>query len=213
MTPAPSRKRLGYPVHTADLAVFCHPGGTPVGDALAAPFSWGGSVYASNGHMAIRLDKFFGDLPPENPELHARIAPRLPLGNCHFAPDPRILTKKEDYEKHWRPLDFAGAHIWHGGPVPTFYVDAAGRPFLNKDTIVRVGSGRLGYLALIQLLARLPRAEVAIDGTLHNGICCRFNGGVAALACIIPYETAPIPKVAMNILGPRRDTFTGSPIF
>jgi len=206
--PAPSKRSFGFPLPVRALDFFTHPGGSPRAELFSEPFFYASSVYASNGFLAIRADRFDGLPPAENPAAYERIAARLPAGVESFAAytadrEARNLIPRPraDWDARWRPFDDCGVALWKRGPLAPFDF-AAGQWRLRKDPIVRVGAASLVPLPLLQLLARLPRSQAWIDNTARGGLVVRFNGGVAVVA---PVYGDAVPSPAFSILAPKTD--------
>lgn len=165
--PTPTKTPLGFPVRLDELEHYVHYHHPD----LAEPFRYEGATFVGNGALFVRLDRYHGDDPEENP------------GNSRFFHDlpwSRFDTMPPDNGR-WRLLDDAALLLWRRGPR-RLWLPPRG-PFQGYSMwclpAVRVGAAAVAPLSVVQLLARLPRAAVWIDNRAMDDIFCRFNGGVA----------------------------------
>jgi len=192
MIPLPphSEDPFRHPVHRDHLPYFVHPGGVP---EFEAPFLHDGVVHCNNGWLAIRFHNMPTDGIEENAEASEKMA-KVPWGD---------IAKCTDQD-NWRPLHDARASLFKFGARPCWHrVDDAFQPILRP--LCWVGPGRVADVGFLQLLSRLPRAEVwAWDVGRKLPVFVRFNGGEAILAPIQEdHWNATGAKFA--ILNPRRD--------
>jgi hypothetical protein len=176
----PVRTPLGWPVSSDLLAPFCHP---QSGHAFSLPFTINGTTYAANGWLALKLDK------PEPKSFRPHPNPRAETRLAGILPEdwrPRGAPIDMDHERGWRRLDEKGGAIWKLGPIP-FWVKREGKWNAAPDPRVIVGCRSIP-LALIQLIARLPRAEIWTCNPLDcrmrgsRAVPFRFNGGCGVIA-------------------------------
>lgn len=151
-----------YPLPEFALVDFCHPA---AGHVFARACRHDGEILAGNGYVALRAARgwwVYDEFPPAGEEFLARFE-ALPWGRAPGGP--------------WRALDDArgalyrrGAlRLWDGARVAPSPVWRVG------DCVVR--------LSALQLVARLPRAEI------HTGLAdrddplfFRFSGGRGIIA-------------------------------
>lgn len=217
--PEPSKRSFGFPLPVRALDYFVHPGGKPSTKVFQQPFEHHGSVYASNGWLAIVAHRYDGLPPADCPEAFERLRDVFPLHGGHhvdYVKDCEKLgtlpLRKDDWERRWRPLDDAALQIWKRGPLPPFDF-AQRRWWLRRDPVVRVGAATHVPLPLIQLLARLPRAAVWIENTATGRLLCRFNGGMAVVGPCFGTDPLKPPNATFSILAPRTDAMSQSHTF
>lgn len=189
MIPPPSKRGFAYPVSTGDLAYFCHPSlelfAAPV---MAENGGERGDVLVASGYVALRLWKWSGE-PPERAAgaEYRRRFENLPWGRFAHAGQHgewRLITDAPIYRYGIFPL-------WHGPRTFTM------------DRLVCVAGAPLIPLALLQLIGRLPKAEMCVSGSLlGQPILFRFAGGMG----IIPGmngDLTKLPAPVATFLSPR----------
>jgi hypothetical protein len=184
--PEPSKRPFGSPVDETVLPFFCHPW-LPV---FRAPVRHpeDGCIYAASGFVAVRFRTgrwFPEEFPPAPEEFTARIA-ELPWGG--FVHDPaRCIVAPT-----WRDMDDSRGTIYAGGSHGLLPLWCPKTRRLIRETIVRTCNGPLVPLALLQLLARLPKCQVKMtagNAPLHF----RFNGGEGIVAKLFRDTFEPRP--------------------
>lgn len=90
-------------------------------------------------------------------------------------------------------MDNSRGTINSGGPLPLWIERKGKPPEYNRDTLVRTADGPVVPLAMLQLLARLPKAEVLMNaGGYNNPLCLRFAGeGQVIVPPIYPDNPPP----------------------
>lgn len=157
---------FAFPLLAGDIAEFCHP--SPASPLHLAHFH-DGELTAGNGHIAIRAARgrwMASDFTPPPPEFTKRLA-SLPW---HRFPAP---------SPEWRALDdIRGAIYAHAAIAPW----TGSRHSPTPCPVWRIGGHHRIRLSHLQLLARLPRAEI-YAGTARepDPIFIRYNGGTAIL--------------------------------
>lgn len=161
-----SRIRHPFPLPHHALAEFCHP-------SPASPFheprQQGRETIVANGHLALRITKgnwFDSDIPPaeDAPEFLERI------GKLDFAAP---FTSP-----HWQPLEDVAPRLFAHGSI-SLWLNGKRAP----SPVVFVAGRFRARLAVLQLVSRLPRAEI------HTGpadpskpLWFRFSGGSGLIA-------------------------------
>jgi len=190
MIPEPSKRPFHFPIPAEALPYFCHPALEP----FTAQVNHDGLAYAASGFVALRVRRFQGyaeDLPECPPFLLKRI---LSLPWDDFG--------RETARTEWRLMDDARGTIYRGGPLP-LWLEEKGKTVLSRDTLVRTAGGPLVPLAMLQLIARLPRAEIRMVPDSNripgeNPILFRFSGGEGIIACLYPdFRKAPAPAFSL----------------
>lgn len=189
MIPQPSTRRFGFKLPLEALDYFCHP--TRGGFTVPMLHPRDGLVYAASGYVCLRGEPLRciwaapSDFQPMPPEIVERID-SLPWHR--FQPAPGTIGKPV-----WRAMDDSLGTINSGGPLP-LWIEAKGKPVeYNRDTLVKTADGPVVPLAMLQLLARLPRAEVLMNaGSYNNPLCVRFAGeGQALVPPLYPSNPPP----------------------
>jgi hypothetical protein len=193
MIPTPSKRPFGHPLQPDALAFFCHPRHSVFLTPVRHP---DGAVYAASGYACIRVSRgpivHDDSIPAATPEFLSRVD-ALPWDR--FIHDPaRSISPPA-----WRSFDDARGTIYRDGTLDLW---PAGR--MTEDTPVLTAGGPLIPLALLQLAARLPKAEAMLVGDRSEPLFIRFSGG----ECLIPprwrhAKEQPRPKFALFA---RRDT-------
>ena len=196
MIPEPSKRPFAHPLQLDALAFFCHPRHAVFLSPVRHP---DGAIYAANGYVAVRLSRgpliHDDSIPAASGEFLQRVDP-LPWARfvhdpaTHFAPPA------------WRGFDDARGTLYRDAPL-----DLWPRGRMTEDVPVLTAGGPLVPLALLQLVARLPRAEVMMVGSRTDSLFIRFSGGEA----IVPprwrhAKREPAPAFSLFIA---RDTSGG----
>jgi hypothetical protein len=169
---APMKKSKPYPFPLPESALrdFCHPRKS---DILSKPWRDGRNLFAANGHIALRasrgawIDDEFDDIPQDvNERLQALPWSRL---------EDRL------HDKNWKLLDNVANMLFRYPQRPLFY-QSNGKTLVNPCPTWMLGN-TLVKLSVIQMVARLPRAEAFIKHGQRNGpIYIRYSGGVGIIA-------------------------------
>lgn len=170
MIPAPVKRPFGYPVPPEALAFFVHPDHRHL---FHLPFR-----HPEDGHLylgsavALRLRASRSINPAEfllpDPEALRRFE-ALPWARfTHAATQP----------KAWRCLDDHRGTIY-ADPLLPVHVRTPGGIAIDRGTKnVRICGAPIVPLAVLQLIARLPRIELYTGGcTLTGPVLFRFSGG------------------------------------
>lgn len=163
MPEKPSKRPLGYPVPLEGLAAFAHP--DPRHLFHHPRLLPSDAVGVSNGWLKLKADKFrFGPIEPAGPEFLARW-------------DRRGWGAGDLWQKGtWRPLDDVLGTLFRFGPRPVWEkTRTAWHP--RTEPCLRIGAAGIAPLAMLQLAARLPRAEILTDTRFREPVRVRFNGG------------------------------------
>lgn len=190
--PFPSKRPWSFPFPVEAWPYFVHPNR----EALARPYIYKNKLVFSCGYLALEVDRFAfaEEMPEEAPEKFLERWSRAPWGRADTL----------DNSPGWRPLDDAGALIWKYGPKP-IWEKGSKQYHIRQEPLVAIGRVGVTLLPLVQLCARLPRAEAYTLGEIRDPIFIRFNGGRAILANF----DKPDQPVPFSILAPRRDPLDG----
>ena len=184
-----SKAPFQFPLRAGDIACFCHP--DPANPLAAAHFI-DGDLMAGNGYMAIRASRGLwleADFTPAAFETMERLA-NLPWHNLPEASSP-----------NWRDLDDIRGNLYQYGAI---------NPWTDKhrptpSPVWKVASHNLVRLSHLQLLARLPKAQIYCGPlTVTSPTFVRFNGG----SLIMPKDSR-LQHYSREIFTPSYDLFTG----
>jgi hypothetical protein len=169
MPPALSSRPFAYPLPGSALQEFCHP--DPL-HPFAAPLRWDDEALAANSYIAIRARRLaldLHDLPPATPDLLSRVE-RLP-----WAAFPSTAPAH-----HWGNLDDHRGDIYARAPI-RFLARHDGRWITALSPAWRIAGSVVVPLSMLQLIARLPRAEVYLEGLANGPLYFRFTGGLGIM--------------------------------
>jgi hypothetical protein len=194
MIPALSKRPFGHPVPAAAVAHFLHPSHPVFRHAYRHPQD--GNLYAA-AILAIRLRPSYAIDPAEYPEAPSEFTDRL--ANLPWSRFPAAAK----FPATWRPLDDHRGTIY-ADPLASFWEpDRTGRSRFHAGKTVRICGAPIVPLAVLQLLARLPRPEICTGGcTLTGPVLFRFTGGEG----IIPH-LGLTSGAAFEFLRPRDTSF------
>lgn len=165
MIPEPSRRPFPYPLDVESLRCCCH----PRNEVFRRPVRDAAGVWAANGYVAVRVTRgiltFDDTIPEPYPEFTVAMQ-RLPWD---------LLTGDGAAGAVWRKLDDHRGTIYRGGPDRILPLWENGR--MTEDCPVMTAASCLVPLAMLQLLARLPRAEMRMQ--TGDFLAVRFSGGEA----------------------------------
>lgn len=191
MTPPPPSKRpFGSPLTDAVLPYFCHPRLEVFRQAVRHPAD--GLIHAASGFVAIRCRTgrwFPEEFPAPSDEWLDRTA-ALPWAT--FEPDPRYLGAPD-----WRLMDDKRGSLYRDPPLDLWLPDGK----LNRDTLIHTCGGPLVPLALLQLIARLPRCEVRMTSGDQSPLLFRFNGGEGIVMPL--FKPGILPPSAFSLFMPK----------
>lgn len=179
------KKGFPFPLPESALAEFCHPAET---SGLSVPMRMGNEIVAANGYMAIRCRRgawIDAEFPEAWTDFSARVE-KLPWARFE------TITKSDA----WDALDLLrgalGRHgplaVWNGGKIHACPI------WRVRDALVR--------LSMLQLVARLPRAEVFTGppANADDGMFFRFSGGIGIVA-----RDARLTHGTYEVFQPRAD--------
>lgn len=162
-------KYYHYPVTVEQVSEWCSPDERSV---FAAPFRWGDDWGVANGWMALRVRSFL-DCDRECPEAVERIG-RLPW-------DVLVNAMVPPGGEKWGNLDERRGGLWRGGEVRVWQrAMVHGKSRWVPWTLKRVTVGpyrRQVTQGMLQLVSKLPRAEVWLGDGPDGWLMFRFNGG------------------------------------
>lgn len=188
MLPA-SKRPFHHPVPAAALDYFVHP---RPGHHYAAP-AWGrdSKLYCSNGYIAIR---FFGF-----PSSFGR-APMTMVDRLLRLP----WRSRSEFEKpsDWRSIDDCTGDLFAPGVLPMWKSERGG---FCVDPCVRLNHAALLPLASLQLISRLPKAEIYTVIARGQPIPFRFRGGEGLLATLSHTQEAAAAFPAAHIFPQRSE--------
>lgn len=167
--PSLSRRPLLHPLAAESLETFCHPRCKVFSRVVRHP---SGAVMAANGCVALRVSRgpvtFDDGLSPACDDFLKRVD-ELPW--ARFNHDAMRIKPPT-----WRGLDDVRGDLYSLG-LEELWKD--GRMTLAKP--VWIGGAVLVPLAVLQLIARLPRVELRLDGSM-DFMLIRFAGGEGIVA-------------------------------
>lgn len=170
MTPRPSKKPFGYPVPLEAFDAFCHPYARHIYHLPVLLPS--GMLAAANGWMALKAERWDGEAPDDaTPPFLARWDENLKWG-------PRSRWQDSD---DWLDLDRITGSLFRFGARPIWEKGGL-RWHLRRHPAVRVGNTAVVPLALLQLVARLPKAQIRHAADHRQPLPFRFNRGVGLIA-------------------------------
>lgn len=189
MIPEPSKRPFHFPAPAEALEFFTHPTLYP----FTRPFRHNSYLCAANGYVAIRLDRFSGNAGS--------------FEDAPFAFLRRFFSLPwDDFEREgceWREIDNSRGTIYRGELLPLWKGEGSDFAF-SRDKLVLTAGGPLVPLALLQLLARLPRAEVRMCGTYYTSpLMVRFKGGEAIVAPRFPDPVRAKVQAAFHLFKPK----------
>ncbi len=184
----PSKKRLGFPISAEALQALCHPDHR---HAYHRPVMLpSDDLAAANGWLMLKAHKFA--LPAPDPATPAF------LDRWDRAGKWRRDTWTDGHD--WRPTDDIFGTLFRFGPKPVWEPTRV-RYHLRRHPAALVGRAAIVPIALLQLVARLPRAEVRADISDHSQpLPFRFNGGRGHIA---NHAAALMGKQAVSVLPPK----------
>lgn len=177
-------RNFPYPLPLHALAEFCHPAPASI---LSRPVSHGGETLVGNGHLALRIRK--GQwMDSEHAAASAAYLERFERLPWDFAP-----TALE-----WHCLDDVRGTLFRGAAIGFWFNgEPAPCPVVWVAETIRV------RLSLLQLIARLPRAEICAR---LGELLIRFSGGIG----IAPAARALNDRqIAFSIFAPERCPMDG----
>lgn len=185
MTPDP----FGNPLPSVALDAFALPGRQM--HPFSRPMRGDGEIMAANGYMALRAYRGHW-LDRDYPNADAAFLERL-----NRLPWERYQAIRPEA---WRPIDSIADKLRFRGTLALWQ---AGTTRLSPSPVWRVGRP-LARLSMLQLLARLPRCELAWQEFPESPLWFRCSG---ARGCI-----AHDPKLTLasfDVWQPRTDVLTG----
>lgn len=180
-----------FPIQFYCLECFTHPSSV---SELHTPLLIEGDAYAGNGFMAIRATRGLwhpSDFPSATPEAAARFK-------------SLSWTSQPPDSPEWRKLDEIRGDLYKYGAISLW---------TQKNTFTpaptwRVAERHFIRLSFLQLLARLPNAEIFTGECLPTApIYVRFNGGQV----IIPQDRR-LTTASRTIFRPAYHCLTGDRI-
>lgn len=180
----PGRKSHPYPLPAHALETFRRP---HPAHALHGIHRHDGELLVGNGYVAVRAHRGLW-MPSEYPEAAGEFLERF-----------GALPWERPLAGPWRALDEASAALWRRGEIGMWDGDrlAASPVWLVVDTLVR--------LSVLQLVARLPRAEVLVgNADREDPMFFRFAGGRGIIA-----RDRRLTQWSFHLWPPRHDCLTG----
>lgn len=168
--PPPGKKPFGHPIPMSALEHFCHPTVPEFQVPVTLPT---GETAAASGYIAIRTTIPLELTPAATPAFIQRFE-KLPWSTFDRLSHP-------SFDKDWKPLEDAALTLFRFGPKPLWHHTPNNPVVPTNATPVRVGDAAIAPLACLQLLFRLPRAQILTSNRLGDPIFCRFNGGRAII--------------------------------
>jgi len=191
MIPDPSKRPFYYPAPAAAAEFFCHPSLDP----FTRPVHHGYKILAANGYIAIR----FANYAPREEAYEE--APFRFLKRFWSLPWDQFDREPSE----WRTIDDSRGTIYSRRELhPLWIPDGKGGFTFTKEKLVCTAGGPLVPLALLQLLARLPRAEVRMcHNYFKDPLFVRFKGGEAIVAPRFPDPLKSNVDIAFHLFKPK----------
>lgn len=177
-----------YPLPEYALDEFCRP---ESGHVFSQPKRHDGDICAGNGYVMIRAHRgrwIDDEFPEASSEFLMRMA-RIPWARYQMIPSTAF-----------REIAPIRGSIASRGTIG-FWMDGTAK--VNPSPVWRVGRP-LVRLSLLQLIARLPRVEVAWTDDADSPLWFRFTGGIGAVA----YDSR-LTLASYSIFQPQADPLTG----
>ncbi|MCW1887692.1 hypothetical protein OKA04_23345 [Luteolibacter flavescens] len=195
MSHAPSRTPLPHPLSAASLQAFTSPRCRVFSRVLRDAAT--GTVMVANGCIALRVTRgpvtFDDSLPPASDDFKRRLD-RLPW--ARFGPEHQARRMRP---APWASFDSIRGDLYRYGLEELWLPD--GR--MTKDKPVWTGDGMHIPLAILQLVARLPRCEACINRA-HDYLLIRFTGGEGMIANrYLKVRGGDVPPLTLTIFQPR----------
>lgn len=172
-------KHFHFPLTADQVQAFAYPGG---GDCFSAPFIWPAADGwgCASGWAALRVRTFI-DCARADQAAVERIE-RLPWE----------FFERETKEKDWGKLDDRRGGLWRHGEKRIWQQMAGGRWVPRKLDRVNMGiQGVQVTVGLLQLVSKLPRAEVFTGLADPRWLFFRFNGGEGVVKAFENQEKRP----------------------
>lgn len=190
MIPVLSKRPFGHPIPAAAVDHFLHPSHPLFRQAYRHPAD--GNLYAA-AIVALRIRPSYAIDPAEYPQAPAEFVERV--GSLPWDRFAYAATQP----KAWRCLDDHRGTIYADPLAPFWIAVAPGRARFHAGKTVRICGAPIVPLALLQLLARLPRPEIYTGGcSLTGPVLFRFTGGEG----IIPH-LGLVEGAAFELIKPR----------
>jgi hypothetical protein len=173
--PIPSRTPFGHPLTEWDVRQFTHP--DPSDSLHRVHINAAGQILAANGTVALRVENgrwLPADFTPAPPAVLDRLA-KLPWEKFPVDAPP----------EQWRAMDEAIPALFRFQFDPVFERKAGTPPRWKffPSVPVRVADGPDVALGILQLISRLPRAELHVEGLRRESpVFFRFTGGAGVIA-------------------------------
>jgi hypothetical protein len=183
--PTPSKRPFYHPIPAEALEWFTHP---RAGHVYEFP-GWGrdGNLYCANGWVAVRFFSFpssFGTAPMTMVDRLLKLPWRRAQDTSRNLAEPAGT---------WRALDDCTLDIYRDGIFPMWRDERGG---YRVDPAVRINHGALVPAVSLQLIARLPKAEIRTVIDRGEPVAFRFRGGEGLLAQLThEQQAAASPEV------------------
>lgn len=190
MTFKTSKRPFGHPVPLEAIEYFCHP---LEGHRYHLP-AWGrdGKLYAGNCWVAVRFFNFSAAQGTGTMDVVDAIG-KLPwhVSSAHAPADA------------WRRLDDVTGDIFREGLFPAWRDDLKA---FRGDPPVCINHGFMVPAAALQMVSRLPRAEVyTVLDRADRFVPFRFNGGEGLMARLSAKQMAQSGPQVCHIFPKRYD--------
>lgn len=181
------------------LAAFCHPVPT---HALDRPIRIGTEIIAGNGYVCLRAHRgrWFDDEFQEASEAQKKRIESLTWG-----------TIDQLDAGHWIPMESVKPQLFKFAPLALWAIDKHGHPTgkCHPCPIWKCGNSHPVRLSLLQLISRLPRAEVWTGPqSARQPLYFRCTGARGIIAA----DTL-LDLFSFSILQPTTDRMDGSLVY
>ena len=179
-----SKRAFGHPVPAEALPWFCHP---EPGHIYHAPvFGADGNLYCSNGYIAVRFFNFTESFGTGGAAMLERLQG---LGEWYRSPHEDATA--------WRKLDDCTLDLFRDGVLPMWDASSGKARYCVAPAVAV--NARVVPAASLQLVSRLPRAEVFTAPERHLPVPFRFNGGEGLMARLSDKQTEKAGRMLCRI--------------
>lgn len=164
-------KNFGFPLSLDHARRFCHPAS---GHVFSRPWAAKKMTWVANGYVCLQIDTWL-DVPAENDAARKR---------THELPWHTVTEWNQD-DENTGVLDDRRGGLFQFGEQEMWRRNTAGLWQANVKGLVAVGHySTVIPIAVLQLIAKLPRAKVRVKGGGCHFLPFTFSGGRGLAAAI-----------------------------